>query len=104
MMRREVPLRATEAVAAELGVCSFYSKLFENELLCQCRPPPVRSIRARVFWHVLCVIVPFFLSFFILFLFCVCFVFVFMLSLELCTTVDVPLIFSCPADHVPDRQ
>ena len=27
-----------------------------------------------------------------------------MLSLELCTTVDVPLIFSCPADYVPDWQ
>ena len=36
------------------------------------------------FWHVLCVIVPFFLTF----LFCFCFVFVFTLSLEL-----VPLVY-----------
>ena len=44
-------------------------------------------------WHVLCVIVPLFLSF----LFC----FVLMLSLEL--FVNVPLIFSCLVDHVvPD--
>ena len=33
----------------------------------------------------------------------VVFVFVFMLSLELCR-LDVPLIFSCPTDHVPDWQ
>ena len=33
----------------------------------------------------------------VLFLFC----FVFMLSLEIC---NVPLIFSCPADHVPERH
>ena len=39
---------------------------------------------------------------FVLFLFC----FVFMLSSELCTinTVDVPLIFFCPAGHVPNWQ
>ena len=36
---------------------------------------------------------------FLLFLFCVCF----LLSLEL-YFVDVSLIFSCQADHVPDRQ
>ena len=52
------------------------------------------------FWHMLCVTVPFFLSF----CFCFVFYFVFMLSLELCTTVDVLLIFSCPADHVSDWQ
>ena len=46
--------------------------------------------------HVLSVIVPFFL------LFLLCFCFVFILSLE--HFVDVPLIFSCPADHVPGCQ
>ena len=30
LMCREVPLRATGAAAAELGVCGFYLKLFEN--------------------------------------------------------------------------
>ena len=41
-----------------------------------------------------------FLSSFVLFLLC----FVFMLSLEVCTTttVDAPLIFYCPADHILD--
>ena len=48
-MCREVPLRATEAVEAELGVCDFYLKLFENILLCQCRPPSVRPIRVRAY-------------------------------------------------------
>ena len=38
-----------------------------------------------------------------LYCFVMFFVFVFLLSLELCT-VDVPLIFFCPADHVPDWQ
>ena len=42
-----------------------------------------------------CVIVPLFL------LFCFVFAFVFMPLLEL---VDVPLIFFCSADHVPDWQ
>ena len=49
--------------------------------------------------HVLCDVVPFFLS-----LFC----FVFMLSLELCTTTtvhdDVPPIFFCPTDNVSEWQ
>ena len=35
---------------------------------------------------------------------CIVFVLFFMLSLELCTTVDVLLIFFCPADDVPDWQ
>ena len=39
-MCKEVPLRATEAMAVELGVCGFYFKPFENKLLYQCRPPP----------------------------------------------------------------
>ena len=42
------------------------------------------------FWHVLCVTVPFFLSFLS------CFCFVFMLSLELCF-VDVPQMFFLPS-------
>ena len=50
LMCREVPLRATEAVAAELGVCGFYLKLlFENKLVCQCHPPSVHPIRARAY-------------------------------------------------------
>ena len=49
------------------------------------------------FWPVYFVIpVPFSLSFFFV---CVCVLL--LLSLEL---VDVPLIFFCPADHVPDWQ
>ena len=49
-MCREIPLRATEAVAAELGVCGFYLKLlFENKLVCQCHPPSVHPIRARAY-------------------------------------------------------
>ena len=43
---------------------------------------------------------------------CVAFLFLFcrfcfhalVVALYYCTTVDVPLIFSCPADHVPDWQ
>ena len=49
------------------------------------------------FWHVLCVIVPFFLSC----LSCFCFV---LFSSSRWSFVDVPLLFSCPADHVPDWQ
>ena len=44
------------------------------------------------------VIVPFFFSF----LFCFVVFFLLLLSLEL--FVDAPLIFFCPADHVPDWQ
>ena len=47
MMWREVPLRATEAAAAELGVCGFYLKLFDDALLYCASPPSVHSIRAR---------------------------------------------------------
>ena len=47
------------------------------------------------FWHVYFVIVPFFLSFLF------CFVLFFCSRLSF---VDVPLIFYCPADHVPDWQ
>ena len=39
-MCKEVPLRAIEAMAVELGVCGFYFKPFENKLMYQCRPPP----------------------------------------------------------------
>ena len=49
------------------------------------------------FWHVPCVIVPFFLSFLSYF----CFV---LFSCSRWSFVDVPLIFSSPADHVPDWQ
>ena len=49
-MCREGPLRATEAAAAELGVCGiFYLKLFENTLLYCASPPSVRPIRARAY-------------------------------------------------------
>ena len=48
-MYREVLLRATKAAAAELGVCDFYLKLFENKPLRQCRPPSVRPIKARAY-------------------------------------------------------
>ena len=49
------------------------------------------------FWHVFCVIVPFFLSF----LSCFCFA---LFSCSRSSFVDVPLIFSCPAGHVQDWQ
>ena len=47
------------------------------------------------FWHIYVyfVIVPSFLSFLFCFVFC-----------SRWSFVDVPLIFSCPADHVPDLQ
>ena len=48
------------------------------------------------FWHLYFVIVHFFLSF----LFCFCCVFVVLVR----AFVDAPLIFSCPADHVPKWQ
>ena len=48
------------------------------------------------FWDVLCVVVPLISSFLFVF------VFVFMLSLEV--FVNVPLIFSCQADYLPDWQ
>ena len=48
------------------------------------------------FWHVYLVIVPFFLSFLFLLL---CFSFALVGALA-----DVPLIFFCPSDHVPDWQ
>ena len=40
------------------------------------------------------------------FIFCCCFCFVvlFLFSCSRCSFVDAPLIFSCPADHVPDWQ
>ena len=47
------------------------------------------------FWHVLCVIDCSFLS--------VVFV-LFFIFMSRWSFVDVPLIFSCPADHVPDWQ
>ena len=58
---------------------------------------PSSALLLSCFWHVLCVIiVPFFLSF----LSCLWFV---LFSCSRCSFVeDVPLIFSCPADHVPD--
>ena len=37
-MCREVALRTAKAVVAELGVCGFYSKLFENRLLSNVAP------------------------------------------------------------------
>ena len=46
---RKVLVRTTEAVAAELGVCGFYLKLFENKLLCKFGPPSIRPIRARIY-------------------------------------------------------
>ena len=50
------------------------------------------------FWHVLCVIVPFFfLSFLSCFLNC-------FHALVGAFFVHVPLTFSCPPDHVPDWQ
>ena len=49
------------------------------------------------FWHGLCVIVPFFLSF----LSCFCFV---LFPCSGWSFVDAPLTFSCPASHVPDWQ
>ena len=50
------------------------------------------------FWHVLCVVVPFFLSFFVLFCFC----FVVMLSLELCRCSSDIFLSSRP--RTPDWQ
>ena len=52
---------------------------------------------AILFKHVLCVIVPLFLSFLS------CFYFV-LFSYSRWSFVDVPLIFSCLTDHVPDWQ
>ena len=52
------------------------------------------------FWHVLCASVPFFCRFLFLFLFCFCFSF----SRWNFVTVDDPLLFTCPADHVPVWQ
>ena len=49
-MCREVPLRNTKAVAAELGVGCFYLKLFETKLLCQCPSQSVGPIRARAYY------------------------------------------------------
>ena len=44
---REVPLRATEATAAELGLCGFYLKLLKNTLLYCASLLSVRPIRAH---------------------------------------------------------
>ena len=46
----EVPLRATQAVIAELFVCLFHLKLYENILMFQSRPPSVRPIGGGVGW------------------------------------------------------
>ena len=60
---------------------------------------PNSLYRMPFFYLLLACALCYYCFFFLLFLFC--FVFVFMLSLEF---VDVILIFSCPADHVPNWQ
>ena len=55
----------------------------------------IECLSSIFFWHVYFVIVPFFLSFLL------CFVAFFCSRRRF---LDVPLIFFCPADHVPDWQ
>ena len=52
-MCNKLPLRTTKkAVVAKLGVCGFYSKLFENKLMCLlCRPPVSSSNRSPRIQH-----------------------------------------------------
>ena len=57
-----------------------------------------------LFWHVCYVIVPFFLSFLFCFVMFFCFLFFVFCFCSRWSFVDVPLIFFCPADHVPDWQ
>ena len=73
-------------------------RVSDGSRLALCQILSIECLSSIFFWHVyFVIIVPFSLSF--LFLFVCVFI---LLSLEL--FVDVPLIFFCPADHVPDWQ
>ena len=69
-------------------------RVSDGSRLALCQTLSIECPSSIFFWHVYFVIpVPFSLSFFV----CLCFFFCSHWSL-----VDVPLIFFCPADHVPD--
>ena len=70
-----------------------------SRLALLCQTLSIECLSLLFFWHVLCVIVPFLLSF----LSCFCFV-LFSCSRWSFVEDDVPVIFSCPADHVPDWE
>ena len=74
-------------------------RVSDGSRLALCQTPSIKCPSSIFFWHVYFVIlVPFSLSFFF-----VC-VFIFYLFCSHWSLVDVPLIFFCPADHVPDWQ
>ena len=71
-------------------------RVSDGSRLALCQTLSIECPSSIFSWHVYFVIpVPFSLSFFV----CLCFFFCSHWSL-----VDVPLIFFCPADHVPDWQ
>ena len=74
-------------------------RVSDGSRLALCQTPSIECPSSIFFWHVYFVIlVPFSLSF----LFVCVFIFYFFCSHW--SLVDVPLIFFCPADHVPDWQ
>ena len=67
-------------------------RISDGSRLALCQTLSIEGPSSIVFWHVYFVIlVPFSLSFLFVFFFCSHWSF-----------VDVPLMFFCPADHVPD--
>ena len=69
-------------------------RVSDGSRLALCQTLSIECPSSIFFWHVYFVfLVPFSLSFLFVFLFCFHWI-----------LVDVPLIFFCPADHVPDWQ